>query len=163
MASPLTRKPSVERCVSFLGRNRLFCFICRLGLFLKAHVHFHYSIVDSVFEPAANADDWVEEDFHTTTWIDEIVIAKVQAEVRRRVLATFVRRGLIDKVYGECLCMHQRERPGIALLWAMPALMLDMVAENILTYALEFSTLLTWLIYLKDVNSIGMFQCCFYM
>jgi hypothetical protein len=46
-----------------------------------------------------------EVDFHVTTWIGEPAIAKVQAEVRRRVLINFVRRGLIDKVDSEVMLL----------------------------------------------------------
>jgi hypothetical protein len=59
-------------------------------------LHFHCCIVDGVFKPAS-AGDVPRVDFHAATWIDETAIVKVQAEVRRRVLRTFVRRGLIDK------------------------------------------------------------------
>jgi hypothetical protein len=70
-------------------------FIHRFGSSLNEHVHFHCCIVDGLFEPATVDVDGV--DFHAATWIDETAIAKVQAEVRRRVLRTFVRRGLFDK------------------------------------------------------------------
>jgi hypothetical protein len=39
----------------------------------------------------------VEVDFYAASGLDTVAIAEVQARVRRRVLRTFVRRGLIDK------------------------------------------------------------------
>jgi hypothetical protein len=70
-------------------------------------------------------------DFHAATWIDETAIAKVQAEVRRLVLRTFVRRGLFDKGDAEVMgswvhgggfsvdasvCINQKDRAGLERL-----------------------------------------------
>jgi len=60
--------------------------------------------VDGVFQPAANIGDTNEAadavtgvDFHAATGLDAAAIARVQTQVRRRILRAFVRRGLIDK------------------------------------------------------------------
>ena len=62
--------------------------------------------MDGVFAPMGVGDtDNIAEaagkksgvDFHAATELDTAAIAKVQAQVRQRILRTFVRRGLIDK------------------------------------------------------------------
>jgi hypothetical protein len=66
-------------------------FIHRFGSTLNAHLHFHCVVIDGVFDAAA-AGGVV---FHATTGIDANAIAQVQAQVRRRLLHVFVRRGLL--------------------------------------------------------------------
>ncbi len=128
----------VERCLrehspgcNAQARIGAVAFIHRFGSSLNEHVHFHCCIVDGVFEPAANAGDGAGVDFHAATWIDESAISKVQAEVRRRILRTFVRRGLFDKGDAEVMgswvhgggfsvdasvCINQKDRAGLERL-----------------------------------------------
>ncbi|MBK9522268.1 MAG: transposase [Rhodocyclaceae bacterium] len=77
-------------------------FIHRFGSSLNAHVHFHCCVMDGVFEPSANADDLDTEDapiatFHAAYQLDALAIQAVQTRTRKRILRTFVRRGLIDQ------------------------------------------------------------------
>ncbi len=60
--------------------------------------------MDGVFQPDANIGDTIGAadavagvDFHAATELDTATLAKVQAQVRQRILRAFVRRGLIDK------------------------------------------------------------------
>ena len=128
----------VERCLrehspgcDTQARIGAVAFIHRFGSSLNEHVHFHCCIVDGVFEPAANADDGVEVDFHAATGLDAATIAGVQARVRRRILRTFVRRGLIDKGDAEVMdswvhgggfsvdasvCINEKDRAGLERL-----------------------------------------------
>ena len=74
-------------------RNRSFCFIRRLGSFLKENVDFYCCIVDGVFEPAANTDDEAEVVFERR----HRLIRQLPPRCKQ-FLATFVCRVLIDKV-----------------------------------------------------------------
>ncbi|MCE7939927.1 MAG: IS91 family transposase [Chloroflexi bacterium CFX6] len=65
-------------------------FIHRFGSTLNAHLHFHCAVIDGVFEPGAGGVV-----FHAATGLDATAITKVQAQVRRRLLRGFVRRGLL--------------------------------------------------------------------
>lgn len=99
----------VERCLcehspggGAAARSGAVAFIHRFGSSLNEHVHFHCCVIDGVFEPAemdgateANATPGVV--FHAATELDPEAIAAVQAQARRRILRTFVRRGLIEK------------------------------------------------------------------
>jgi len=67
-------------------------FIHRFGAALNPHLHFHCVVLDGVFAPAP-AGGVV---FHEATGPDEQAIAAVQAKVRRQLLGSFVRRGLLD-------------------------------------------------------------------
>jgi len=67
-------------------------FIHRFGAALNPHLHFHCVVLDGVFAPAP-AGGVV---FHEATGLDEQAIAAVQAKVRRQLLGSFVRRGLLD-------------------------------------------------------------------
>lgn len=96
----------VERCLrehspgcGASARIGAITFIHRFGSSLNAHVHFHCCIVDGVFEPttADSADEKSGVDFLAATGLDAAAIAKVQAQVRQRILRAFVRRGLIGK------------------------------------------------------------------
>ena len=128
----------VERCLrehspgcDTQARIGAVAFIHRFGSSLNEHLHFHCCIVDGTFEPVANADDGAEVDFHAATVLDRFAIAEVQARVRRRVLATFVRRGLIDKADAEVMggwvhgggfsvnasvCINEKDRTGLERL-----------------------------------------------
>jgi hypothetical protein len=79
--------PRSGRC----ARIGAIAFIHRFGSALNAHLHFHCVVVDGVFAstPTGGAV------FHPATAIDRLAIATVQAKVRRRLLASFVRRGLL--------------------------------------------------------------------
>jgi hypothetical protein len=101
----------VERCLrdhsagcGDAARSGAVAFIHRFGSSLNEHVHFHCCVIDGVFEPAAATGDTDAAPgvvFHAAAGLDEAVIAAVQAQVRRRVLRTFVRRGLIEKCDAE--------------------------------------------------------------
>jgi hypothetical protein len=58
-----------------------------------------------LFDPAAatgaETDDAAGVVFHAAAGLDEVAITAVQAQVRRRVLCTFVRRGLIEQCDAE--------------------------------------------------------------
>jgi hypothetical protein len=66
-------------------------FIHRFGSTLNPHLHFHCVVIDGVFEPAP-ADGVV---FHAATGLDANTLVQMQAQVRRRLLRVFVRRGLL--------------------------------------------------------------------
>ncbi len=97
----------VERCLRNHGtvsgdtaRSGAVAFIHRFGSSLNEHVHFHCCVIDGVFAPAVAMGDTNAAPglvFHAATGLDEAAIAAVQAQVRQRVLRTFVRRGLIGK------------------------------------------------------------------
>jgi hypothetical protein len=74
-------------------------FIHGFGSTLNEHIHFHCCGIDGVFAPAAEteADDAAGVVLHAPAGLDDDAIAAMQAQVRRRVLRTFVRRGLIEK------------------------------------------------------------------
>jgi len=86
-------------------------FIHRFGSSLNEHTHFHCCIVEGVFQPAAakigesadttaatdTAEALTSVDFHAATNLDTAAIAKVQAQIRQRILRAFLRRGLIGK------------------------------------------------------------------
>ena len=105
---------AVERCLREhspgcepTARIGAIAFIHRFGSSLNEHVHFHCCIVDGVFQPAVNIGDTTDAtdtaeavtgvDFHAATDLDTAAIARVQAQVRQRILHAFVRRGLIGK------------------------------------------------------------------
>ena len=137
----------VERCLrehspgcDSQARIGAVAFIHRFGSSLNEHVHFHCCIVDGTFEPAANADKQkpvlslskeAEVDFHAASGLDVVAFAEVQARVRRRILATFVRCGLIDKGDSEMMgswvhgggfsvnasvCINEKDRAGLERL-----------------------------------------------
>jgi len=66
-------------------------FIHRFGSSLNPHLHFHCVVIDDVFEPEP-AGGVI---FRAATELDANAIAQVQEQVRRRLLRTFVRRGLL--------------------------------------------------------------------
>jgi hypothetical protein len=69
-------------------RGRL---IHRFGSALNAHLHFHCVVIDGVFDAAA-AGGVI---FTAASGLEATAIAQVQAQVRRRLLRAFVRRGLL--------------------------------------------------------------------
>ena len=88
----------VEQCLrahssgaGISARLGAVAFIHRFGSTLNPHLHFHCVVIDGVFEPAP-AGLVV---FRPATGVDANAIAQVQACVRRRLLRTFVRRGLL--------------------------------------------------------------------
>jgi hypothetical protein len=104
---------AVERCLRAhsagcgdTARSGAVAFIHRFGSSLNEHVHFHCCVIDGVFEPA-ETDGATEADaapgvvFHAAAGLDAQAIAAVQAQVRRRILRTFVRRALIEKCDAE--------------------------------------------------------------
>lgn len=81
-------------------------FIHRFGSTLNPHLHFHCVVIDGVFDAAAAG----EVIFHAATGLDATAIAEVQAQVRRRLLRLFVRRGLLPA--DGALAMAQWEHGG---------------------------------------------------
>jgi hypothetical protein len=91
---------AVEQCLrahcpgsSTRARLGAIAFIHRFGAALNAHLHFHCVVIDGLFAPAPSKGVV----FHPATAIDPPTIATVQATVRRRLLASFVRRRLLDE------------------------------------------------------------------
>ena len=127
----------VERCLrehspgcDIQARIGAVAFIHRFGSSLNEHVHFHCCIVDGVFEPADTAEAAGVE-FHAATGLDAPAIAEVQTGVRRRILAAFARRALIDKGDAEVMggwvhgggfsvdasvCINEKDRAGLERL-----------------------------------------------
>jgi hypothetical protein len=66
-------------------------FIHRFGSTLNPHLHFHCVVIDGVFDSATTGGVI----FSAATGVDANAIAQVQECVRRRLLRTFVRRGLL--------------------------------------------------------------------
>jgi hypothetical protein len=78
-------------------------FIHRFGSALNEHVHFHCCIIDGAFEPADVTGEAAGVVFHAASGLDAAALADVQAMVRRRILSTFARRGLIGKSDAEVM------------------------------------------------------------
>ena len=94
--------PSTTNTDTSTARIGAVAFIHRFGSSLNAHVHFHCCVMDGVFEPSVNTDDRVTDDvpgvsFHAAHQLDALAIQAVQTRTRKRILRTFVRRGLIDQ------------------------------------------------------------------
>ena len=66
-------------------------FIHRFGSALNAHLHFHCVVIDGVFDATATGGVV----FNAATGLEANAMAQVQAQVRRRLLCVFVRRGLL--------------------------------------------------------------------
>jgi len=77
--------PGSDRC----ARIGAIAFIHRFGSALNSHLHFHCVVIDGVFAPTPTGGAV----FHPAIAIDRHAIATVQANVRRRLLQSFVRRG----------------------------------------------------------------------
>jgi hypothetical protein len=77
-------------------------FIHRFGYSLNGHVHFHVCALDGVFEEMPDVGDTDAQSsppgivFHPASAIDEIAVAQVQPDLRRRILRAFVGRGLLE-------------------------------------------------------------------
>ena len=67
-------------------------FIHRFGALLNTHPHFHCVVVDGVFE----ADATGGAAFYPASTLDVPAIGDVQAAVRRRLLRSVLRRGLLS-------------------------------------------------------------------
>jgi hypothetical protein len=67
-------------------------FLHRFGSALNPHVHFHCCVIDGVFQPDVEG----RLCFYPALGLTQERIAKVQEQVRRRVLRAFVRRGLLE-------------------------------------------------------------------
>ena len=78
-------------------------FIHRFGSTLNPHLHFHCVVIDGVFDAAA-AGGVV---FHAASGIDANAIAQVQAGVRRRLLRSFVQRGLLPDDDAQAMAQWQ--------------------------------------------------------
>jgi hypothetical protein len=74
------------------GRLGAVSFLHRFGSALNPPVHFHCAVIDGVFEPDAEG----RLCFHEALGLTPERIAKVQEQVRPRVLRAFVRRGLLE-------------------------------------------------------------------
>jgi hypothetical protein len=81
-------------------------FIHRFGSMLNAHLHFHCVFIDGVFDAATTGGII----FTAATGLDANAIAQVQAQVRRRLLRVFVRRGLLPG--DDAQAMEQWEHGG---------------------------------------------------
>jgi hypothetical protein len=68
-------------------------FVHRFGASLNSHVPFHCLITDGVFSPGAEG----EAIFHESTGLSDADLARVQAQVRRRVLAYLARHDYLDE------------------------------------------------------------------
>ena len=66
-------------------------FIHRFGSTLNAHLHSHCVVIDGVFDATATGGVV----FHAATGLEANAIAQVQAQVPRRLLRVFVRRGVL--------------------------------------------------------------------
>ena len=67
----------------------------------NAHLHFHFCIIDGVFEASHAADAAAEVVFHEASGLAAAAVASVQAQVRRRVLRARVRCGLLEQNAGD--------------------------------------------------------------
>ena len=78
-------------------------FIHRFGSSLNAHLHFHCVVIDGVFESATTGGIM----FTAATGLEANAIAEVQAQVRRRLLRGFVRRGLLPRDDAQAMAQWQ--------------------------------------------------------
>jgi len=78
-------------------------FIHRFGSSLNAHLHFHCVVIDGVFDAAA-AGGVI---FTAATGLEANAIAQVQAQVRRRLLRLFARRGLLPRADAQAMAQWQ--------------------------------------------------------
>jgi hypothetical protein len=73
------------------GRLGAGAFIHRFGSTLNAHLHFHCVVIDGVFDATTTGGIILT----AATGVDANAIVQVQAQVRRRLLRVFARRGLL--------------------------------------------------------------------
>ena len=71
-------------------------FLHRFGSALNPHMHFHCCVFDGVFDTDPESDGQIR--FSEAVGLSAQEVAAVQAQVRRRVLRWFVRRGWLEKV-----------------------------------------------------------------
>jgi len=79
------------------ARTGAVAFVHRFGSSLNQHTHFHVCVIDGVFEP----DPKQGARFTEVDGLGAAGAQPVQAQVRRRILRAFVRRGLLDKDDGK--------------------------------------------------------------
>jgi hypothetical protein len=84
-----------RRCPGAGPKSRIGAvgFIHRFGSSLNEHTHFHVCVLDGIFEP----DPEQGARFIEAEELDADDAEAVQAQVRRRILRAFVRRGLLEK------------------------------------------------------------------
>jgi len=84
-----------RRCPGAGPKSRIgaVAFIHRFGSSLNEHTHFHVCVLDGIFEP----DPEQGARFIEAEELDADDAEAVQAQVRRRILRAFVRRGLLEK------------------------------------------------------------------
>ncbi len=70
-------------------------FLHRFGSALNPHMHFHCCVFDGLFEAEPDSDGQVR--FSEAVGLSAQAVAAVQAQVRRRVLRWFVRRGWLSE------------------------------------------------------------------
>jgi len=89
-------------------------FIHRFGSSLNTHVHFHVCVVDGVFEAQQDAESVNAQSitFHPATGVDDVAIAQVQANVRKRILRAFVARGHIEPGDAKDMAAYRAGRAG---------------------------------------------------
>ena len=93
---------SVAACSKTALHIGAVAFIHRFGSSLNEHVHFHVCVVDGVFEEVAGSVI-----FHPANGIDDTAVAQVQAILRRRILRTFVARGLLESSDAKDMLAYQ--------------------------------------------------------
>ncbi|MCM8614066.1 transposase [Accumulibacter sp.] len=81
-------------------------FIHRFGALLNTHLHFHCVVVDGVFEVDAEGG----AAFHSASGLDAAASGEVQTAVRRRLLRSAQRRGLLSA--GDAQGMAEWEHSG---------------------------------------------------
>jgi hypothetical protein len=106
-----------QHCASTAGIDKrashigACAFIHRFGSSLNTHVHFHICVIDGVFEAGEASGDDKDGNasviFHVASHLDAAAIAKVQSEVKRRLVRAFVKRGLLDAIDGEVMHLAQ--------------------------------------------------------
>jgi hypothetical protein len=77
------------------GRLGAVSFLHRFGSALNPHVHFHCWVLDGVFDVEPESCGQVR--FREAVGLSAQEVAAVQAQVRRRVLRGFVRRGWLSE------------------------------------------------------------------
>jgi hypothetical protein len=94
----------IDKCAVHIGAC---AFIHRFGSSLNTPVHFHICVIDGVFEAGeASGDDKAPNAsiiFHAASPLDAAAIAKVQSEVKQRIVRAFVKRGLLDAIAGKVM------------------------------------------------------------
>ena len=89
----------VNKAALYIGA---VAFIHRFGFSLNGHVHFQVCVVDGVFKAVAG-----NVIFHPASAIDAAAVVQVQSDLRRRILRTFVGRGLLEKPEAKDMLAYQ--------------------------------------------------------